>query len=53
MNRAPTGKLPFLVRLQRVECLLYQFSSQIFFFCHWQIRISCYVDDSCPQDDAI
>ena len=46
MNRAPTRKLLFFVRLQCVQRLLDQFPPQVFFFSQRQLGIAGDVDDA-------
>ena len=46
INRAPTNRLLFFIRLQRVQRLLHQFPSQFFLVRGWQFRIAGDVYDA-------
>ena len=49
----PTRKLLLLVRLQRVQCFLHQFSPQLFFLRGRQFGIAGDMDDAGAQDDTV
>ena len=53
MNRALTRKLLLLIRLQRVQRFLHQFSPQLFFVRGRQFSIAGDVHDARAQDDAV
>jgi len=49
MNR----DLTLFVRLQRVQCLLHQFTAQVLFFGGRQLGIAGHVHDTSSQNDAV